>query len=35
MTKEPGSPAKDRLLMVGCGWLGRPYVRPRTNAACR
>lgn len=27
MTKEPGSPAKDRLLMVGCGWLGRPYLR--------
>ena len=27
MTKELGSPARGRLLMVGCGWLGRPYLR--------
>lgn len=27
MTKEPGGPAKRRLLMVGCGWLGQPYLQ--------
>ena len=27
MTKEPGGPAKGRLLMVGCGWLGQPYLQ--------
>lgn len=27
MTKGPGGPAKGRLLMVGCGWLGQPYLQ--------
>jgi biotin carboxylase len=27
MTNELGSPARGRLLMVGCGWLGQPYLR--------
>jgi biotin carboxylase len=27
MTKKPSGPVKGRLLMVGCGWLGQPYLR--------